>query len=430
MFIMLFGIGLIIQAQVVNQDAEGKSTIVFPGGVIGIEPGETALTFNFMNIQDVLKDKGFLWGITARAENKSGIGKLFESGKVVPGGSLLVTFAYYGSSESYMDAARWEALKEKEKKIRTEKEQLLEQISKDKFSQQFNKSLTGIPECDRKKLCELREQYWTDTDVLEQKLIELKNQSANPKLKTAVVSIIEQVKQFLSLLENKEAELVEITKQRTDEEREGWYERWVLFTRIGANAGKFKLYNPSDSSDLKDHFMDINYNGFSFQIGVNMQLGGGLLLGFAAAFQEANNLESMTKQEFTLNTTQTSENQKLVEEEKITAYSGDFQEFDRIDIDSDIVGFVKVGKSVMTPYGYFRWRIPLGARNSISNTMNIGFGANFFTNKGKHLGGLFLELPDITNQLEDDRNLLNRLTIGITLKISFSKSNSWIPWFK
>jgi hypothetical protein len=162
-----------------------------------------------------------------------------------------------------------------------------------------------------------------------------------------------------------------------------------------------------------------------------MQVGGGMLLGFAAGFQKANNLETLKKKEFILNTTQNSENQKLVEEEKIIAYSGEFKKFDRLDIDSDIVGFVKVGEThVMSPYGYFRWRIPIGAGDSFAKTMNIGFGANFFTEKGKHLGGIFIELPDITNELKDDRKLLNRLTLGITVKISFAKSNSWIPWFK
>lgn len=447
MFILLVGIGFTIQAQVVSQDAEGKSTIVFPGGVIGIEPGKTALTFNFMNIQDISKNKGFLWGITARAENKSGIGKLFDSGKVAPGGLVLVTFAYYESSESYVDMAIGEDpnetnlrtlkkqelnnLKKQKKKVQTEKKQLLAQISKEKFSKQFDESLMEVSDVDKKALHGLRKQYWMDTDVLENKLIDLRNKSTNPKLQVAVDNIIRKVKQLLSQLKNKEKELVEITKQLASIKSKGWYERWVLFTRIGGSAGKFKSYTPSESSALKDHFKDIDYSSLSFQIGMNMQLGGGLLLGFAAGFQEANNLANLSKQEFILNTTQTSENQKLVEEEKIIAYSGDFQEFDRLDIDSDIVSFVKVGKShVMAPYGYFRWRIPLGAGHSFPNTMNVGIGANFFTDKGKHLGGLFLELPDITNELEEDRKLLNRLTLGITLRISFSKSNSWIPWFK
>jgi hypothetical protein len=315
LFMLLVGTGLVIQAQVVNQDAEGKSTIVFPGGVIDIEPGKTALTFSFMNIPDFSKDKGFLWGITARAENKSGIGKLFESGKVVPGGFVSVTAGY--------------------------------------------------------------------------------SETLDPNKENAC------------------------------------YGRWMVYARIGASAGKFNLYTQTDSTNLKDQLKEIYYNGLSFQFGMNLQLGGVLLLGLTTGIQEANNLGTLSKQEFILTTTQTSENQKLVKEEKITAYSGDFQEFDRFDIDADVVGFFKLGKShVMTPYGYFRWRFPLGDEHTFPNLMNAGLGVNFFTNKGNHLGGLFLELPDITNELKKDRELLNRLTLGITFKISFSKSGLWTHWFK
>lgn len=338
----MFGTMLAIHGQVVNQDAEGKSTIVFPGGTIGIDIGETALSFNFMNIQYTTEDgtngnspKGFILGVNARTENKSGIGKLFESGKVVPGSSLLVTFGYLWENKNYLDMAKWEK------------------------SDQSRK---------------------------------------NDIMSPGNVS----------------------------------HSRYVIFTRIGASAGSFKSYTPLESSEIKDQFEKIEYSSLSIQIGANIQLGKGMLLGFAAGFQkDANNLETLKKKEFTLNTTQSSEDQKLVEEEKIIAYSGEFKKFDRLDIDSDIVGFVKVGKThVMTPYGYFRWRIPIGAGDSFAKTMNIGLGANFFTEKGKHLGGIFIELPDLTNELKDDRKLLNRLTLGITVKITFAKSNSWIPWLK
>ncbi len=445
--VLLFVTVLTIHGQVVNQDAEGKSTILFPGGTIGIEIGETALTFNFMNIQYNTEDakkgndenspKGFIWGVNARAENKTGIGKLFDSGKVVPGSSFLVTLGYLWENKKYMDMARWENsteqaiwenLKEEERSIRAEKKlQSIEKYNEGKLLS----LLKNISKTSDIAILKRQIQQYLPAEDSDEKLKAFQEKPDDSKLKEITDKIINDVKSLSKEIENNDIKLDGIKKDRIAIKKSFSYKRLALFTRIGINAGSFKSYTPSESSALKDQFKKIEYSSFSIQIGANLQLIKGMLLGFAAGFQKANNLESLKKREFTLNTTQSSENQKLVEEEKIIAYSGEFKKFDRIDIDSDIVGFVKVGEThVMTPYGYFRWRIPIGTGDSFANTMNVGIGGNFFTEKGKHLGGLFLELPDITNELKDNRKLLNRLTFGITVKISFAKSNSWIPWLK
>jgi hypothetical protein len=252
----LIGTVLAIHGQVVNQDAEGKSTIVFPGGLIGIDLGETALSFNFMNIHDGTEDKGFLWGVTASAENKLGIGKLIESGKVVPGGSFLVTFGYHKAHESYMDMARWENsseqvrwenLKKEERKKRAIKEYLsIEIYNKKRFSEQLLSASTVISDTDRDKLRGLIEKYWLEKD-LDKKLKDLKEKCDDNELKKVrdkIIDIINEVKPLFENIEANEKELIAITKERIEIEESVSYNRYVLFTRIGVSAGSFKSYTP------------------------------------------------------------------------------------------------------------------------------------------------------------------------------------------
>lgn len=445
-FIILLGVtSLTIQGQVVDQDAEGKGTILFPGGTACLDIGETALSINFMDVKYQNGSKGFIWGVNARTENKSGIGKLFESGKIVPGNMFLVTYGLHWSPKPFRDMAYMAGLEKNENKIKAEIEQSSKEMdSYIKKSKEISKSLKKIfqKEYIVDELNKLIEEHcWNMcleenlNDWLAKNKNYLQEIARESELENVIKEIIKIFKseEVQSLIKKQEDNYDELEKTRRlririNLEKNTTYKRYVLFTRLGVNASSFKLYIPSECPDLKDQFKKIEHTNVSFQIGANMQLGGGLLFGLAAGFQKANNLGTLDKKEFCLNTTKVAGNQELVQEEKIIAYCGEFKKFDCFDIDADMVCFFRLGDlNVITPYGYLRWRIPTGVSHSMPNTANVGIGANLFTVKGKHLGGFFIELSDITNELKKESKFLNRLTLGIIIKVTFAKNNSWIP---
>ena len=69
----------------------------------------------------------------------------------------------------------------------------------------------------------------------------------------------------------------------------------------------------------------------------------------------------------------------------------------------------------------------------LKNYTNIGTGLYFINKKGKFLGGLYVELPDINNNVEkakpqDEINIrppFKKLTFGIVIKFNISSIFDW-----
>jgi hypothetical protein len=79
-------------SQMVNQDADGKSSIVVGGSSINLDIKESLIKAGYYKIP--LKASGIAWGIDIQGKNAEGIAGIFESGELSPGGELSGLFGW------------------------------------------------------------------------------------------------------------------------------------------------------------------------------------------------------------------------------------------------------------------------------------------------------------------------------------------------
>ena len=80
---ILFNLSL--RAQLLNQDAEGKSSIVVGGSSLNLDIGASLIKANYYKVPD---SRGLAWGIDLQGKNKEGMAGLFETGEISPGAEL------------------------------------------------------------------------------------------------------------------------------------------------------------------------------------------------------------------------------------------------------------------------------------------------------------------------------------------------------
>lgn len=73
-------------SQMVNQDADGKSSVVVGGSSINIDIKESLIKAGYYKVP--LASSGFAWGIDLQGKNAEGIAGIFESGELSPGGEF------------------------------------------------------------------------------------------------------------------------------------------------------------------------------------------------------------------------------------------------------------------------------------------------------------------------------------------------------
>ncbi|UCH97528.1 MAG: hypothetical protein JSV88_11935 [Candidatus Aminicenantes bacterium] len=420
--ILVLVTALNLHAQILNQDAEGKSTIIFPGGVIGLDLGKTSLSFDYNNF-NTLKPKGIVLGIRAQAKNNSGVAKLFDTGKLTPEGSLSATVGYFSSRDTFKNITEIRKVRKRENELKISRNNIKKDITQNKYKEEFEAHIEGLSDGTKDKIRALRNDHYDPAPHIKLKteLNNFKNANRAAGIEEAVDRIIAAINGRLAELTNIEIEYNKTKEKRIEMEKNVTYQRWLGYVNFGFNASSFKLYSETDSSDLSDHFEDKYFNGGFVNFGFNLQMKGDWLLGISFGYEKTNNFNilSKSKKEYTLEATQTSQEQKLTSEKKITAYSGNYEEYKRLSANGDVIYFVELGKNNLAfNLFYFRWKLP--QKSTYPNTLDIGIGGSFFSRTGKFLGGVYLEAPDVTNENKDHRELFNRLTFGIVVKFAFA----------
>jgi hypothetical protein len=188
------------------------------------------------------------------------------------------------------------------------------------------------------------------------------------------------------------------------------------------------LFNGVNISNLGASFTDTLYKGGNIGVGFNLQAGS-FWLGVTYNYVNGDNFINLSGKEYTLKTTDTSANQTLIREKKQTAYSGKYSKVETNELNIDLVKEFRMNDSSRIITNFYT-RSSLYSRDTsfLKNYTNIGVGFYFLGKKSKFLGGLYVELPDINNNIEKaksdiERNIrppLRKLTFGIVTKISLS----------
>jgi hypothetical protein len=198
----------------------------------------------------------------------------------------------------------------------------------------------------------------------------------------------------------------------------------------GINAMNFKQVKQVDTTNLTKSFENIYFRGGKAGLGFNAQYGF-VTLGMTYSYSSVNNFDLLSKKEYTFRQTKNSGTQSLIEEKKITAYSGTYGSVEVNELNVDLIFNFKLDAKasnhiLINPY--IRSQLFSRNENILPNKLDIGCGFYFFKQDGNFLGGLYAELPDVNNNYEkakpiEEQNIrepLKRLSFGIVGKYSFN----------
>lgn len=428
-----------VHSQGVTQSAEGKSTIPIRGTAIGIDLGKTELSFGYNNLNGAVETKAVrpVFGAEVRVKNEEGLGNLFSAGDLVPSGSLNlyggVTFSNIGSDNQTTLTKLRNAEVDRFKKWQTDFRKSLDT----ELGKLIDDRVKGITDGNNRTVVfkKLKDPLASLTNKEEyfEKISGLSDDDAEIQV------VYDQVKEYAKLQQKA------FTKEKTAfvEKLKDYYKqfsatnnrRLTPFVFGGINAIGFKQFTGVDSSNLANSTKDIDERGGQFGLGINYQWRN-IWLGFTFSRLQSNNFSLLKKKEYTIRKTINLAPSSLVEETKVTAYSGTYGEVDLSNVNVDVVMRIRLDKeykNYMLLNPYLRGSVASSDTALLPNKTNLGIGLYFLPNNSKFLGGIYLELPDVANNAEkrkdaDEQNLrppFKRLSFGIVTKLNLSTIMGW-----
>lgn len=407
-----------VSGQSLTKSSKGSSSILLLGNTINFDISDAELGIagsNLLNSQK--KTNSFIIGGSLSAKNETGIGNIFSDGNLTPSGKIsgFLGYSYFPRIKSTQKfrSKRKEKVKERTELASTFQVNLKKLLTTKFSNQQLNKKLDKLK---KSKVPDIEKylENLKDTFPNEQKEIEKIKKELSDKYKIYVETDNKLETEIRSFGEK-------ISKIN--------YSQFVIYFFGEGRATDFKRFTAFDQINLQNSFVDENYRGGKFGLGINY-LWKNWTFGITYGYFYTHNLSLLSKKEYTLRTTNTLNNQTIIEEKKITGYSGAYGTVDIQELNLDIVYSIKLDKKaknvlLINPYLYAQ----LSTDNPIllPNVVNTGLGLYFSTGGGKFLGGLYLELPDLDNKLEkakpieeqNFRSPLQRFTFGIITKIPF-----------
>lgn len=447
LIIITFVAGSTVQAQFLTQSAEGKGTLPLPlnGAGISVDIGKTEIAFGLNNYGKVISNarKKWFYGLNLAGKNSDGLGSLFNSGEIVPEGSLLgftgfsfsnntcldvlydssvkklidslKDYANYFTREYYPDSLRMAVGKLVFKKVK-------DVATRDSLLNDIQNNLSNLVKTDWE---DYFKNYKPDCS---------KFQSPD-ECKGFLESLSKQIdgvakhfgEEYGKLLDKhiKETESANIAFARKHHVM-----RFTGFLMGGISARSFKRYLGLSMPDFSKSFQDTLYRGGNFGIGLNFQFRE-IWLGITYAYNKTDNFSQLSSKDYTIRTVDTSGSTSFIQEKKVTAYPGKYARVEINELNIDLLFSIKMdatdtARILINPY----LRANLFSRDTafLKNTTNLGLGAYFLGKNRKFIGGLYVELPDVNNNREkakpaEEQNIrspFKKLSFGIITKFNIS----------
>jgi hypothetical protein len=433
-----------IQAQVLGSDASGNSTILYQGKTVGIDVLKTAINLSVNNYKgELAKDsaKWLVWGINSQAKADENIANIFDGGSL---GSDFKLEGFVGRSFNYGFSRRYKNLNTEYDSV-----QKLYDATKNLLYLSGKSSSEELDSLVQKEINAFAKRIKiSDTDIkpLSDTIPVILHRSIDDLVFIKITSYANTLKDkeqrfFVRALaiklsrSNDRNALAEADLRDKSEKlrvsmtnlRGYWAKRLTLYAMAGLNTSAFKYFSTLDSSNFSNSFEDKFFTGGHAYVGANYNLGAQCLFGLNGGVNYDNNLISLKSKEYTLKTSNSNSTQTLTSEKKITAYSGDYNVIYTYPVNADIIIFFNITDSAkMALNGYLRQSFS-DHKKIVPNTTNFGLAVYFFKrSKSKFLGGMYVEAPDVRNNIAKMdaeahlRQLNNRLTFGLIAKFTFS----------
>ena len=413
-----------------------ESSIILNNSNLGFDFGKTALSFKLNNLS-LRKNKahGILWGVSGEGKNSEGITSIFSSSEIVPSSKLGLFLGYSISntddlSKSYLSLSK------------SEKDRVLEFQKKFKLSidKSIKDSINALQTPDNAtykiliteydKVKNAKSNIYTGLKKAFDKLS--KDNSKTQKARDIAAFF---VKTYFTdnpdwKLYNKSMDIIIKSRNQYTETLSSGYRRTSLYMHYGNAATKFNTFKGWDSLKLSDSFEKNTFRGNNGGFGINHNLGSKWIFGFRYTYEETNNLSTLSTTEYKLTTTNTAVNTTGSTEIKKTAYPDAFKTVYLNNYDFDVIRFIPYGDNhILLLDIYLRVNESLN-ENRLVSTTDLGISGSFFNGKkGSFIGGVYLQVPDINQNVErkkvevdqDLKPIYERLSFGIFTKFSFTK---------
>jgi hypothetical protein len=412
-------------SQILNNSSDGEGSTLFPGGAFSFDLGTSALGFSYVYYGDSSFSKsGYFGGLSVQAKNNEGISNLFNKGDFTPEGKgkLIIGRAWVWGENSLQKAInKLDSL--------SKAKHLSDSLFYIKLSSGLDSMFVkNIQDVKKRRLAKDEKDKGIETGSFKQLLkriddLTIQEESLGSALEKATEYILIEVDDYA----REQKGIKEKLKQLRDSVANSntWLNRFSIYLEGGMNALSFKKYELVDSSNFSNNFTDKNFQGGDIRLGLNWQHGGSWLFGIALGYKNYNSFTLLTDKEYVVKNTLTSSSQQQTIEKKMTAYTGKYNVFNQTYLFVDVIHFRKLDKKTIVAINpYFKLRMSSNA-TVYPDVKDIGLNLFFFKPKtGKLSGGIYVELPDIDNnleRLEDEPNLRrpeNRLNFGVVAKFN------------
>jgi hypothetical protein len=384
LFLLCFFTIIEASAQSAGESKDNTNSILLNGSAITVKITDPAINVDFQrnNLFKKSRNNGYIVGVSAAGKNNNGLSSIFSDGNLVPAGRLtgVAGLTFSNNINTAYSIIRG-SYREREEQLRNRLDEL-----------------NGIRD-------KLRSEGKPLTDVDK--------------------AITDLTKELTDLLQ-------EMSKVASDHSTLSFW-KLTVFGTGGINAKSFKRFLKYDSTNLIGSFKNENFKGGFWTLGANFQYRN-WVFGATIGSTKDDNQSQLSEQTYNWEKTTALGNQSIKEAKEIKAYGGSYGKVAYTSINADVILNIALEKvsnveqprdfMLVNPYVHAK----TGSTNSdlLPNTTDVGLGLYLFNTKSKLMGGIYVELPDVGNKIENakavvDRNIrpaLQKLSVGIVTRLN------------
>jgi len=349
--ILTAGIFHSAHSQMLNQDADGKSSIVWSGGAVGTDIAEGMVKANYYRFP--IKGCGVVWGVDMQGENEEGFANLIKDGAFVPkgefsgliGGKKAFTHFYDGKGEELT------RLTETKEAYAKQIEVLVKKGVEKEYDLLIDKIVVGCKEdgsVELKNTVVKKLKSFTDLvkrDVTIRVYMSTVEFEDCPQIVAQVESLIEALDKSpsLTLLDSldrqRRALSIQIDKFDNDDSKNIKTTSMLLYyLRAGVGVTEFK-YDLGDSlfNTVDSRFRDTVFVSAFGEIGLTYRYAS-WYFGISGGLSRAHNFSELEKEEYKFSDTDTTITQgSLAQSESFKAYEGKYGTYLKPHLNIDVV---------------------------------------------------------------------------------------------
>lgn len=420
-------------SQVLTQDASGNSTILYNGGNIGINLGESELSVNYNKFNfDRGETSKHVYGVGAKGKNDKGLASLLSGGEFVAN----ATFSgFYGTRWNNFKSSDYESL---ELPIRLLEEEIknLRKEAQSQILDILEKAIrTNIDDEDKRNALILSfNQIIPKQDIIEfdgwfdSKFKNTKEEDEKKFYEEAIRNTKPIVEKFHTVYKTNNDTLTRLNDElNTKYKEQPPFLKQLLVLRGSFNTIGYNKFGLVDSVNLSNNFKEKTFGSGSIDLVYNLEKKN-YIIGVSAGFNFTGNVDSLKKFKYVLESvpiTSKDKTQQIKTSKEFSGYKDSPTKVTYCTLNFDFVKFFPVNNSDKNAY-IVAWNVYM--RNNFSylkkvmpSYSNLGTGIYFMKSGGKFLGGLYTELFDIFNGTYDESSdpFISKVSFGVVTKFAF-----------